>query len=349
MTNESRVERYAPRWLLTAAVRCAAVLIVAATVWLVGLVVLAVPLIAGTAGVSLLLTALISPVASRLRRARVPSALAAVISIVVLVGVPGGIVLLMWTQIAGQIDELTASVTEAIGRIREYLVTGPLSLDPKQVDEIHNQVVGYINSAVPEPAAAARMVVYAATALVLALFTVFFLLKDGDGMWRWLLARTPERRRDRIDGAGRHAWKTLTRYMGGTTLVALTDAVLIGAGLVVMGVPQWLPLTLLIFLGAYVPVLGATVSGAAAVLVTLVTVGFTQAVIILVVVLVVQQIEGNLLQPFLMGHAVYLHPVVILFAVTTGALVLGIPGALFAVPIVAVSYRTAEYLRSYPK
>jgi len=139
----------------------------------------------------------------------------------------------------------------------------------------------------------------------------------------------------------------LTGYVRGTVIVAFTDAVLIGAALLLLDVPLWLSLALLTFLGAFVPLLGATVAGAAAVLVTLVTNGQTDAVIVLLVTVAVQQLEGNLLQPFVVGRAVRLHPLAILTAVTAGGLLLGIAGAVIAVPVVAVAYRVTAFLAGH--
>ncbi len=138
-------------------------------------------------------------------------------------------------------------------------------------------------------------------AAIFVVFAVFFLVKDGAAMWRWALSWTPARHRHRVDGAGRRAWAALTSYTRGTAVVATTDAVLIGAGLLLIGVPLWLSLTLLTFFAAFVPVLGATAAGAAAVLVTLVTNGLPDALIVLGIVLLVQQVEGNLLQPLIAG------------------------------------------------
>ena len=149
-----------------------------------------------------------------------------------------------------------------------------------------------------------------------------------------------------VDGAGRAAWTTLGRYVRGVVVVAVIDAVGIGAALLLLGVPLWLSLTLLVFLGAFVPIVGATLTGVVAVLVTLVTEDVSDAVVVLVVVLVVQQLEGNVLQPLIMGRAVRLHPVVILLAVTAATLLFGVAGAVVAVPVVAVAYQVAEYLRT---
>jgi predicted PurR-regulated permease PerM len=229
-----------------------------------------------------------------------------------------------------------------------WLIEGPLGLDPQQVSQVRNEIVTAIYQATPSPGAGARMAVYVLAALILVAFLMFFLLKDGDRMWAWLLDRVPARRRAQVDGAGRTAWDTLGNYVRGVVVVALIDAVGIGAALLILGVPLWVSLTLLTFVGAFIPLLGATVSGAVAVLVTLVTNGPTDAVIVLVVVLVVQQVEGNLLQPLVMGRALRLHPAAILVAVTAGGLLYGIPGALLAVPVMAMTYRVLEHLRTHP-
>jgi predicted PurR-regulated permease PerM len=179
--------------------------------------------------------------------------------------------------------------------------------------------------------------------LLLVLFVVFFLLKDGDRMWGWALGWASVRRRADVDGAGRAAWDTLPGYVHASLIVGLVDALGIGAALLIPGVSLWFSLTLLMFLGRSCPRIGATVSGAVAVLVTMVTDDVGDAVIVLVVVLVVQQVEGNLLQPLIMSRPVALHPVAILAAVTAGGLLLGIAGALLAVPLVAVVYRVLTW------
>ncbi|MBE1552180.1 putative PurR-regulated permease PerM [Mycobacterium sp. OAS707] len=335
-----------PAWLCQLGVRCAVLLVIAAAVWLMATLALRVAVVSFTLAVAALLAALLSPAVGWLQRLGVPPTLAAVAAIVVLLGVPTGVVLLIWNRIAEQMDDLVPTVTAAVDKLHHYLVAGPLALDSHQIDLLRSNIIDALKRLVPDPAVAAGIAADLLAAMVLAVFTVFFFIKDGESMWRWVLQRVPGDRRDRTDGAGRCAWRTLTKYMVGTTEVALVDAVFIGAGLLVLGVPTWLPLTLLTFVGAYVPLLGAVLAGTLAVLVTLVTQGLTHALIILAVVLAVQQIEGNLLQPVLVGRAVHLHPVVTLVAVTTGTLLAGIPGAVLAVPALAVAYQTAEYLRT---
>nr|WP_239524058.1 AI-2E family transporter [Geodermatophilus normandii] len=328
--------------------RCGAVLGLAAVAWLAFWLVLRLPLLSLTVALALLVTAAATPMAARLRRSGVPAGAAAFLLVVLLIAALTGIGFLVGFRASAALRDLTRPVAAGVDRIRVWLIEGPLGLEPTQVADLRNRIVTWLYALTPDPAAGARTGLYAASGLVLLLFLVFFLLKDGDRMWSWLLVRLPAPRREQVDGAGCAAWRTLTRYTGGLVVVALIDAVGIGLALLLLGVPLWVSLTLLTFFGAFVPVLGATASGAVAVLVTLVTNGATDAVVVLVVVLAVQQLEGNVLQPLVMGRAVHLHPVVTLVAVTAGTLLLGVPGALLAVPTLAVAYRVVEHVRTHP-
>ena len=341
-------ERRAPAWAARVVVTGAAVLVLAAVVWLGLELLLLVPLVTVSVAAALLLAALLAPLAVALRRVGVPHLLAALAGVLVLLGVLAGIGALVGFRVVSRLRELTGPLAASVDRIRVWLIEGPLGLDPQQVASIRNQVVGSLYDAVPSPVAGARMVLFALTALALVVFLVFFLLADGDRMWAWLVVRVPPTRQATVDGAGRTAWTTLGRYVRGVVLVAVVDAVGIGAALLLLGVPLWLSLTLLVFLGAFVPIVGATLSGAVAVLVTLVTEDVGDAIVVLVVVLVVQQLEGNVLAPLIMGRAVRLHPAVILLAVTAATLLFGIAGAVVAVPVVAVAYQVAEHLRTAP-
>lgn len=337
-----------PAWALRTLVRGGAVLTLAAVGWLLFRLVLLVPVVTVAVAVALLLTALLHPVAGWLRRRGLPAALASLLSVLLLIAVLTGIGFLVGFRASGIVRDLARPLAAGIDRIRVWLIEGPLGLDPEQVADARNRVVTWIYDLAPEPAAAAQMAVTALAAVLLVLFLVFFLLKDGARMWRWVLDRAPGERREQVDGAGTAAWTVLSAYVRGVILVALIDAVGIGAALLLLGVPLWLSLTLLTFLGAFVPIIGATVTGAVAVLVTLVTNGVTDAVVVLVAVLVVQQVEGNLLQPLIVGRTLRLHPAAILVAVTAGTLVWGLAGALLAVPLMAVTYRVAEHLRTHP-
>ncbi|MCZ2821138.1 AI-2E family transporter [Modestobacter sp. VKM Ac-2977] len=337
-----------PSWVLRVVTTSAATLAFAGVVWLGFWLLFRLPMVTFAVAVAVLLTALTAPIATRLRRAGAPAALAALGGVLVLLAALGGIVSLVGFRAASTLQDLTRPLAAGIDRIRVWAIEGPLSLDAQQVAEVRNQIVGRLYDAAPTPGAGAQLALLVLAALVLIVFLVFFLLKDGDRMWRWLLERVPARQRARVDGAGRAAWGTLTSYVRGVIVVALIDAIGIGAALLLLDVPLWLSLTLLTFLGAFVPIVGATVSGVVAVLVTLVTNGVADAVIVAIVVLVVQQLEGNVLQPLIMGRALSLHPIVILLGVTAGGLAAGVAGALLAVPMLAVAYRIIEYLRTHP-
>jgi predicted PurR-regulated permease PerM len=172
--------------------------------------------------------------------------------------------------------------------------------------------------------------------IALALFALIFFLYDGPRIWKFLLRVAPRTRRERVDVAGRRAFATLVGYTRATVLVAFVDAIGIGIGLWAVGVPLVVPLAALVFLGAFIPTVGAVVTGVVAVLIALVANGLIPAVIVLAVVIAVQQLEGHVLQPLLLGRAVKLHPLAVVLSVAAGVVVAGIPGALLAVPLLAI-------------
>jgi predicted PurR-regulated permease PerM len=293
---------------------------------------------------AVLLTALLQPVAAGLRRLHVPAALAALGAVLTLLAVLGAAGLLIWNRASAQLPDLGDRIADAIDRVRGFLVDGPLSLDPGQVDRLRADLVARLQDVLPSPYAGASTAAEVLGGIVLSVALLFLLLEDGALIWRWLVRLFPARTRERVDRAGRHGWHSLTGYVRGTVLVAAVDAAGIGLALVLLGVPLALPLTVLTFLGAFVPLIGATLAGAAAVMVALVTEGTTDALLMLAAVLVVQQIEGNLLQPYVMSRALRLHPFVILVAVASATLLAGVVGAIVAVPLVAVTHRVASSL-----
>lgn len=337
-----------PGWLRHLLAYGIAVVVVVVLAFLLVTAMLEIGLVSFALLAAVLLAALLSPLADRLRSSGAPGALAAAVSIVVLLGIPTGIGVMIYSSVAAQVDDLGPALSEAVAGIREWLETGPLDVDPALIDDLSGSAAGAAEDAAPGGAVAGTTTVARGlVGVVLTVFAVFFLVKDGARMWRWALKWVPSGNRARVDGSGRVAWQTLTSYVRGTALVALVDAVGIGLGLVVLQVPLWLSLALLTFVGGFVPILGAFVAGVVAVLVTLVTNGPTDALIILVVVIVVQQVESNLLQPIIMGQVIRLHPLVIACAVTSGTLLLGIAGAILAVPVVAVAYRVVSYLNPH--
>jgi putative heme transporter len=179
----------------------------------------------------------------------------------------------------------------------------------------------------------------------LMLVTLFFFLKDGQRLTDGVISTAPPRHRRRLTEVAQRAWDTVGSYFRGQLLVALVDAVFIGIGLLILGVPLALPLAVLIFFGGLFPIVGAVTTGALAVLVALADAGPVTALIVLGLVLLVQQLESNVLEPLILGHVISLHPLVILLAITTGAVTLGILGAFLAVPVTATIARIIDYVR----
>lgn len=334
------------RWFARTVAYCGGLLVVAAAFGLLGWIALQLALVTVALITALLLAGLLEPLARWLHRA-LPAWVAAALSVIALLAVVAGAGFLLEQRIRAQFADLAASLTSSIDQIRNWLVNGPLSVQPRQVDEVRNQIVAAVQQAAPSGVAAASTVISALSGVLIALFVLFFLLKDGNGLWSSVVAMAPAAHRERVHVAGEQAWETLSRYVRGVVIIAVADAVLTGIGLFALRVPLALSLSVLVFFGAFVPLVGATVSGAVAVLVALVTRGPITALIVLGIVLVVQNVEGNILQPFVQSRAVDLHPVVILVAVTAGILLFGIAGAVVAVPVVAVVHRVAKALRRH--
>lgn len=308
-----------------------------ATVVLAELRVLVIPAI-----LSLFVGCLATPISHRLRArrfGRLPTTL------IVFAGtalVFTGIVWFISSQIASSIDEINESIDEATVQITEWLTDGPIGLTEARIDELIDQarqtITDNSEGLIGGLAGGAATVLELITGFLLMLVFAFFIIKDGDRFWDWLTGLIDDdRRRERIERIGLRSWVTLRNYLGGTALVGLADAVLIGIGLLILGVPLVVPLALLVFFGAFFPLIGATISGAVAVLVALATVGVVQALILVGIVLTVQRVEGDILMPILIGKAVDMHPLLIIVALTIGFIVAGLIGGFLAVPILAVT------------
>ena len=302
--------------------------------------------------VALLLAALFEPAAAALRRRGVNRSLAGG---AVLVGgllvVGGGLGLIVRTFVA-QFDDLSAQVTQGVDEVQTWLSRGPLHLSQAQLSdgiERLQQAVTNNQGALTSGALSTAVTLGEMLAgFFVVLFTLFFFLRDGGQIWQFLCRLLPGPARAPIARAVHYSWHTLVSYVRATVLVAFVDAVGIGVGLAVLGVPLALPLAALVFLGAFIPVIGATLSGAVAVLVALVTVGPVKALIVLAIVIAVQQLEGHVLQPLIMGRAVALHPLAVILAIAIGVVAAGIVGGLVAVPLLAVANTAVRYLAAHP-
>jgi predicted PurR-regulated permease PerM len=334
-----------PSWLTTAALVALCVLVLGTTAWYATRVLGAVMAATAPLVVALLLTALVRPLTVLLQRTRLAAWLAALLTVVSTIVVMCGTVALLVSRGRSQLGDLQSAVEEGIGRLRHALAHSPLPVSEHRLEAGQHELVSAFPGLLPSPVSGAGMLVEVLGGIVLTVFLWFFLLKDGAAMWTWVVGWAPARHASRVDEAGCATWEVLSHYMWGTTAVAAADTAGIGAGMLALGVPLWASLSLIVFLGAYVPIVGAFVSGTLAVGVTLVTLGPVPALILFGVVLAVQQLEGNFLQPMILGKALHLHPVAIVLAVTVGALAGGVLGAVVAVPLVAIALRLARLAR----
>ena len=280
--------------------------------------------------VALLLSALLAPAVKWLLRAKFPRSLATALVLVAgLAAVVGTLTLVVNEFISGAPD-LADNAGRGITQIQAWLRDGPLHLSDNQVNDYVAQAQQWLNDnrdrLTSQGLSTAGTVAEVLTGAILVLFSLFFFLRDGRRIWRFIVRLFPVAARWRVDDAGQASWTTLGAYVRATVLVAFIDAVGIGIFLVIFRVQFAFALAALVFLGAFIPIVGATLSGAVAVLVALVDRGPVIALIILGVVIGVQQLEGHVLQPLIMGRAVAIHPLVVIIAIASGVVLAGIVG-----------------------
>ncbi|GAA2073455.1 AI-2E family transporter [Streptomyces albiaxialis] len=326
-------------------------LVLAGVVWVLMKVVSAISLLIIAFSAGLLITALLQPTVARLRRLGLGRGFATAITFIggfVIMGLVGWFV--VW-QVMENLDTLTNKVQDGIQELKSWALNGPFHVSEAQINDIAKNLSDWLGDNSKEVTSAGiegvTVVVEFLSGALLSMFVTLFLLYDGKRIWGWALKFVPATAREGVAGAGPRAWKTLTGYVRGTVIVALIDAVFIGVGLYFLDVPMAVPLAVFIFLFAFIPIVGAVISGALAVVVALVTNGIFSAVLALAVVLAVQQIESHILQPFILGRLVRVHPLAVVLAVTGGGLIAGIPGAVVAVPLVAVANTVVGYLKAY--
>lgn len=293
---------------------------------------------------ALILAAAISPFVNWLRHHGWKPAWATATAFIVLLATLGGILVAVVSAIRSQWGSLVSQAGERTHDLWSSLKHSSLPVDDATLDQAKTYLGQLLGSGQTTDAAmeGAAMVSELATGFVLMGVILFFFLKDGRMMWAFGIQKLAGRQRAKARLAGLRAIEVLGGYVRGTAIVATVDAVLIGAALLVLGVPLALPLTVLIFIGAFIPILGATVTGVLSALVALLGVGPTAAVIVAVVVVAVNQLEGNLLQPLVMGRTLQIHPLVVLLALAIGAVVAGIIGAILAVPLTAASWAAIQ-------
>ncbi|PYI68435.1 AI-2E family transporter [Arthrobacter livingstonensis] len=325
--------------------RVGLVLVVSAMLlWLLAQVsVLVIPLM-----VAALFGALLRPVVNKLRAIGLPQWLAVGGTLVGLIVVVFGGLFLVGRQMISGIADLSRQAVTGLIQIQDWLTSGPLGLSNDQIDKyLHEALDALQNNSSAILSSALGIGTgfgHFAIGLLLTVFILIFFLLEGENIWAFMVRFFPRRARPAIDGAGLRGWLSLGNYVRVQILVAAVDAVGIGAGAAIIQVPLALPLGVLVFVGSFIPVVGALVTGAVAVLLALVANGWVNALIMLGIVLLVQQLESHLLQPFIMGRAVSLHPVAVILAVAAGSSIAGILGALFAVPLLAVANSFIRYI-----
>ncbi|WP_087873632.1 AI-2E family transporter [Arthrobacter globiformis] len=319
-------------------------LITGALVWLLAKVsFLIIPVM-----VAALLAGLLSPVVRWLRESQVPNGAAVAITVLAFIGLIAGSLALVGRQLALGFQELWSEALTGIQQIQDWLAQGPLHLSAAQIDQyikeataaLQNNSSSILSGALSFGSTAGHF----AAGMILALFILIFFLLEGSRIWAFLVRLLPRQARAATDGAGRRGWASMVSYARIQMFVAFVDAVGIGAGAAIIGVPLALPLAVLVFIGSFIPIVGALVTGAIAVLLALVANGPVNALIMLGIVLLVQQLESHILQPLVMGKAVALHPVAVILSVAAGSYLAGIPGALFSVPILAVANSAIRYI-----
>ena len=303
--------------------------------------------------IALLITALVTPVVNGMHRMGLPRGLASILVVLAVLGFVAALLTFAGQQVANGANDLADQTVKGLDEIKHWLKTGPLHASDTQINHYISRAQKAITPSTDGTSILGR-VTEVGTALghVLAgffivLFSTYFFLADGERIWAWIVRLAPRAGRQHVDSSGRVAWISLTQFVRATVIVAATDALGIMTGAAILGVPFVLAIGVLVFLGAFIPMIGATVAGTVAILVALVAQGPLTALLMLAVVIVVQQIEGHVLQPFLMGRWVSVHPLGVIIAIGCGVLVAGIPGALVAVPLAAAVNAVVQHLANY--
>ncbi|WP_104138014.1 AI-2E family transporter [Arthrobacter sp. ZGTC131] len=290
--------------------------------------------------IALILAAAIGPFVNVLRRRGLPGGVATGVAFVALLLLLAGVSTVIYLSVRSQWGELAQQATSGLDELEKFLLTGPVPLDREQLNQAREGLIQFAASSQVRSGAITGLSVVteflAGSALMVVI--LFFFLKDGAKIWNFFLRPFSGRREAMLRRSGQRTLEVLGGYVRGTAIVALVDTVAIGAALLILQVPLAIPLAIIVFIGAFVPLVGATVAGILAALVALVANGPVVALIVVAVVIVVNQVEGDLLQPIVMGNALQLHALVILMALTAGTILAGIVGAVLSVPLAAVTW-----------
>nr|WP_306926929.1 AI-2E family transporter [Arthrobacter globiformis] len=321
-------------------IRCAQILLVLAVAAVSAYGLLQVRLLVIPVLIALILAAAIGPFVNLLRRRGLPGGIATAVAFVGLLLLLAGVGTVIYFSVRSQWGELVQQASEGLSELEKFLLSGPVPIDREQLNQARDGAVQFAASSQVRSGAITGLSVVTEFLAGASLMVVilFFFLKDGAKIWNFLLRPFSGEREARLRRVGRRTLEVLGGYVRGTAIVALVDTVAIGAALLIMQVPLAIPLAIIVFIGAFIPLVGATVAGILAALVALVANGPVVALIVVAVVIAVNQLEGDLLQPIVMGKSLQLHALVILMALTAGTILAGIIGAVLSVPLAAVTW-----------
>ena len=301
---------------------------------------------------ALFFTAVLHPLELLFRRLPGARSVSALLALLVGIGLLAGIGYFVVWQISTHSTQLGDQVSTLVANVRTWLRTGPLHMKSADLDKLANQLTNTIkthqSALISGAITTVQTVLEALGAMLLVLLSTFFLLRDGDAIWQWVVRLFPRQAQQRLDAAGHVGWRTLGGYMRGQLLIALFHGISVTVVLLILQVPLAAALGVLIFLGSFVPLVGLTVAGTLSVAVALLEHGVTAAIVVAIAIILLVQLEAHVLQPLIMSRSVEVHPLAIALSVLTGTILAGIVGALLAVPLVAFLNATIHSLRSTP-
>ncbi|MFD9736039.1 AI-2E family transporter [Umezawaea sp. NPDC059074] len=334
------VQSAVPRLLRVTAALSWRFLVVVAALYVVGTVTGYLAGIVVPVAIALLLAALLVPGVDHLSGLGVPRGIATALVLIGGLVILGGVLTFVVVTFVNGVPGLVSQLSQSVDQVSKWLTDGPLHLSDTQINDavtkflatLTDNQAGITSGALTTAATVGELL----TQALLVLFVLIFFLYDGSRIWHFLIRAAPDRVRTRVDVAGRRGLAALVSYVRATSAVAVVDAVGIGIGLAVLGVPLAIPLAALVFLGAFIPIIGAVVAGSVAIFIALVANGVVAGLVVAGIVIAVMQLESHVLQPLLLGRAVKLHPLSVVLAIAGGLLVAGIAGALLSVPLLAV-------------
>lgn len=322
------------------AVRSAQILLILAVVSVLIFALMQIRLLVIPVVIALILAAAIGPFVNLLRRRGLPGGAATGVAFILLLSLLAAVTSIIVMSVRTQWGELASQAASGLEELENFLVTGPLPLDKEQLEQARTSLMEYVTSSQVRSNAFTGLTVITeflagATLMVVVLF---FFLKDGAKIWEFFLRPFKGRQEQKLRRAGKRTLEVLGGYVRGTAVIALVDTVVIGGTMLILQVPLAIPLAIIVFITAFIPLAGATIAGILCALVALVANGPVVALIVVAVVIAVNQLEGDLLQPIVMGKSLQLHALVVLMALTAGTILAGIIGAVLSVPLTAVGW-----------